>query len=587
LGHTRLSILDLSSAANQPMVDPTGRYHITYNGEVYNFAELKRELASGGWSFETTSDTEVVLAAFSRWREAAFARLNGMFAIAIWDTQEDRLWLARDRFGIKPLYYRADPSGITFGSEPKTILASGSGDPLADPQALAEYMWYGFPLGAQSLFSGISQLLPGHWMSWQRGTISIQPFWSPENVAPVNVSEDDAIIGVRDLLEAATQRHLQSDVPVGLLLSGGVDSSALAAFASRHYPGRLSTYSVGFDFDRGVNELPKARRVAEAFGTEHHELRISGGDLVGVVESLVRFHDEPFADAANIPLFLICAQLKGSPKVVLQGDGGDEMFGGYRRYRSLAKRGPWRTARALAKALRVLPPQPRLDRALRFALAMGEPDEGLRMAYLLTQEPSWSEPTSLLAPEIRQVTKSHDPFKRYREMARRFGYLDPVQRMLYTDTSVLLPGQFLPKVDRSTMAWGVEVRVPMLDTELSSFAMGLPAGLKVRDGQGKWVLKKALEGIVPSEVLYGPKTGFGVPYSFWLRGPLANFMRGVLLDPTTTAASWLDRVNVHRTVEAHIAGKVDAGFILWKTLHLALWTNAYGVRGLGGASVQY
>ncbi|HEV2149057.1 MAG TPA: asparagine synthase (glutamine-hydrolyzing), partial [Longimicrobiaceae bacterium] len=341
LGQTRLSIIDLSEAGHQPMSSPDGQVTLVYNGEVYNFRELRARLESQGAAFRGRSDTEVVLAAYLAWGLDALPLLDGMFALAVWDGRNGELHLARDRFGIKPLYYRAEGGSLAFASEIKAILAGGAPREV-DWEGLHEYLWYGNALGENTLFHGIRRVPPGHRLTWGPDGLRVAPFWLLEDVPPVADDVETATAGVRERLEGAVRSHLVSDVPVGVFLSGGIDSSAITAFASRHHGGRLKTFSVGFDFDRGVNELPRARRVAQHFGTDHRELHVAGADIRGVVERLVRCHDEPFGDAANIPLYLLCEQLGGEVKVVLQGDGGDELFAGYRRYEILARERSWR-----------------------------------------------------------------------------------------------------------------------------------------------------------------------------------------------------------------------------------------------------
>lgn len=579
LGHTRLSIIDLSETGHQPMQSRDESVTLVYNGEVYNFQTLRVQLENEGAIFRGRSDTEVVLEAYLRWGVEAFRRFNGIFALAIWDARTQVLHCARDRFGVKPFYYRLRPSGIIFGSEIKAILAAERESRSINAGALHEYLHYGNALGANTLFEGIYKLLPGHYLSVTRSRCETRPYWQAEDVERVSASPGEAKAQLRELLEQAVRTQLVSDVPVGVFLSGGIDSSCITAFASKHYEGRLQTFSVGFDFDRGVNELPKARMVADYFHTEHHELHISGGDLCNVIESLVRCHDEPFADAANIPLFLLCQELRGAPKVILQGDGGDEIFAGYRRYNVLSAHRLWRSLAPLGLwATRHSLPGVDQHRLARFCRAVQDRDDGMRMALLLTEESQAEPPTRILAEEWREALALHDPFARYRMFNQRLAHLDPVQRMLYTDASILLPDTFLEKVDKSTMAHGIEVRVPLLDHPLTEYMMGLPANLKVRWGRKKWLLRQALRGIVPDAILDAPKTGFGVPYSYWLRKPLAGYLRSILLDPAVLAWKLFDENRLSRCIEEHVTRRRDHGFLLWKVLNLALWCQFYKIR---------
>jgi len=574
LGHARLSIIDLSPAGHQPMATPDGRATIVFNGEVYNFPELRERLAGEGVAFRSTSDTEVILHAYARWGAASFARLQGMFAFAIWDSTVRQLHLVRDRFGIKPLYYSVDPQRIVFGSEIKAVLAAGGVPKAIDDAALHEYLYYGNPLRARTIYRSIREVLPGHFLTIDKGRIVDSTYWHVDETPVVRDDLETATGEVRERLDRAVKSHLISDVPVGVFLSGGIDSSAITALATRHYGGPLRTYSCGFDFERGVNELPKARRIAELFGTEHHELRIEGGALIDTIEKLVQAHDEPFGDCADIPLYLLCAKLRGEAKVILQGDGGDEIFAGYRRYNVLSYERMWRTVARMAPALMTLMPRrPTYYRAARFFQTMSIADPALRLALFMTMESRDDPPTRLLSAEWRRRVERTDPFESYRVACERLGNLDAVQQSLYADTMLLLPDQFLEKVDKATMAHGIEVRVPFLDADLSDYALGLPSHLKVRRGQKKFILRRALRGIVPDDILDAPKTGFEVPYSHWLRTSLSGHARSVLLDPGSAVEAMLDRPAVEQALREHIDGRRNNGFILWKLLNLALWAR--------------
>ena len=576
LGHTRLSILDLSTAGHQPMQSSEHGTTIAYNGELYNFRELRSQLKENGVGFTSQCDTEVVLKSFIQWGHDALVKFNGMYAFAIWDASCRTLHLVRDRFGIKPLYYYAYDSGLIFGSEIKALLASGLVRRSLNWSALHEYLYYGNTLGERTFFEGVNELLPGHHLVYTSETCCSKSFWSVNDLQPIKDNLNEATRSVRDHLERAVEAHLISDVPVGVFLSGGIDSSAITALASRHYEGRLKTFSVGFDFDKGPSELPKARQVAEQFDTEHHELHIAGAQMPDVIENLVHCHDQPFADAANIPLYLLCKELKGSVKVVLQGDGGDEIFAGYRRYNVLAHARFWRFVAHVAPFLTPLSGKgPRYWRAIRFLQAMAQRDPAIRMALLMTQETQNDPPTRTLSNGAMSMLQSDDPFESYRRLQMKLSGLDTVQRMLYVDCVNLLPSQFLEKVDKSTMAHGIEVRVPFLDTLLTEYAMGLPSNMKVHGLQKKWILRRALRGVLPDDILDGKKTGFSVPYQYWLRGPLADYMRSVLLDPETMRWGIFDEKKLRQCMDEHIERRRDNGNLLYKLLNLALWYRHY------------
>lgn len=571
LGHRRLSILDLSQAGHQPMELAERGLVLAYNGEIYNFAELRAELGGRGARFRSGTDTEVVLHAFAAWGPASFARMNGLFAFALWDTREQTLWLVRDRFGIKPLFYAERDGELVFGSEIKTLLDWMPSLREPDPAALHEYLWFGNALGTRTMFAGIRELEPGHYMRCTADGCEREAYWRIEDVTrrddPVDVARDE----LRARLRRAVRGQLVADVPVGIMLSGGIDSSAITAFASEAAPG-LKTYSVGFDFMTGPSELPKARRVAEHFGTEHHELMIRGGETRDIVEALVEAHDEPFGDAANIPLFLVSRAIRDEVKVVLQGDGGDEIFAGYRRHSMISRYPDWPRAAGLALAATgLLPRGRRVQQARRMLRVLAERDFGRRMALYLTMESPLDPPTAIVSAEWRRRLEASDPFARYAECAARFAGESPLQAMRYTDCSIILPDTFLEKVDRSTMANGLEVRVPFLDAQVADYALGLPAELVARKGVTKWILRSALRGVVPDFVLDAPKVGFGVPYAEWLATSLSAYLEEVLTDPVTTGWGFFDTPRLLRYVRAHKAGQGRYGFLLWKALHAALW----------------
>jgi len=576
LGQRRLSIIDLSPTGHQPMQTADGRFTLVYNGELYNFPELRRVLEAEGFRFRGSSDTEVVLNAFARWGTEAFRRFAGMFAVAVWDAFTRRLILARDRFGIKPLYFARAEQAIVFGSEIKALLASGRLTRRMSWPALHEFLYYGNALGKRTLFDGVARLLPAHYLAFDEGGFQDHCFWSVRDLPSVPDGLSEATSSVREHLEHAVQDHLISDVPVGVFLSGGIDSSAITAFASRHYDGQLSTYSVKFDFNQGIDELPKAALVARRFNTDHHELHIHPHNISAIIENLVRAHDEPFADPANIPLYLLCQELRGSVKVILQGDGGDEIFAGYRRYNVLAHERLWRgLSRVAVPIFAAWPPGPKRQRAMRFFETMNIADAALRMAMLMTVETQRLPPTRILSASARRQVMAYDPFQRYRELHERLADLDVVQRMLYIDSLVLLPDTFLEKVDKSTMAHGIEVRVPFLDNRLTDYAMALPSSLKVRHAQKKYILRRAMRGILPDEILDAPKTGLTVPVDYWLREPLKDYMMSVLLDASTMSWGIFDRGAVEDCIKEHLSGRRNNWYLLYKMLQLAIWRRFY------------
>lgn len=579
LGHRRLSIIDLSSAGHQPMTSANGRYIIAYNGEIYNYLQLKQELQSNGFQFRSQSDTEVVVNGFEYWGSAIFEKLNGIFAISIWDKAEKKLILARDRMGVKPLYYWHENDLLLFGSEIKTILSYDIVKRKINLQSFHEFLYYGYALGENTMFSGIKKILPGQYLEISKDKVMTKKFWSINNINTISqngIKESMAISQTKSLLESAVSRQLVSDVPVGVFLSGGIDSSAITAFASKHYAGKLKSYSAGFDFDGGHNELPLASKIAKKFGTQHHELMIQGKDITDIIKKMIYHHDEPFSDAANIPLYLMTQHVKNDCKVVLQGDGGDELFAGYPRYHIMSKYNQYKFIFTTLNAVKSLIPSKYVrNKTERFYPLFKNDQSKIRFAKFLTEERE-GIPEQFFTENIQKNFLQTNPFKRYEEVSKELDFLsDNVQKLLWLDTKIILPDQFLEKVDKSTMANGVEVRVPFLDNDLASFALALPSELKVKNGVKKYLLKKALDGILPNEVLYGPKKGFGVPYQNWLKGPLKSFMEEIFNDPKIVQMNIFDYKVLNIRVEEHCSGKRDWGFSLWKMMNLCLWLEMY------------
>lgn len=508
--------------------------------------------------------------------EDCFPLLNGMFALAIFDLKERVLWLARDRLGIKPLYVAKSSKGLYFSSEIKGIQALEDKFRGVNSEVLGEWSYYGNALGKETLFKGITKLLPGRYLKVGVDDITVEEFtyWEPGNG---ELSEFADLAGqTRFNLEEAVRRQLVSDVPVGVFLSGGIDSSAIAAFASKHYSGKLATFSAGFDYEKGVNELPQARRLAEKYGTDHHEIHVVGADVADTVEKMVWHHDQPFSDAANIPLYLISQQVGDRAKVILQGDGGDELFGGYHRYATLSR---FRRMKMLARianlAQKLLPRGSSHKVRQRYIDALLAKPFPKVMALLLTVEDEAHSPLNIFKGSFRK--SSGNPFERYFECASKFAGRSPADQMLLVDSMIILPDIFLEKVDRSTMAASLEVRVPFLDNELVEFCQGLPASQKIPGGNQKNLLKRSLKGIVPDEVLYGKKTGFGVPFSFWLEGPLKDLLFDNLGDFIRRQPYVLDQKYVHSLFDDHISRRKDNGFLLWKIMNLVIWSNRYSV----------
>lgn len=573
LAHRRLSIIDLSKEANQPMSCDNNHFFIVYNGEVYNFKEIKKDLKSKGITFYTSSDTEVILKAYIQYGKDAFSMFNGMFALAIYDKIKKELVLARDQFGIKPLYIYQDESLLIFSSEKKAILKSKEVNVSINNQALIEYIWYGNPLGSNTFYNEITELEPGYSIKINKNKISKKKFFNINNIKEIDISEQEAIKKIRILFRDSIKRHLISDVPVGVLLSGGIDSSSITAYASKFLKIPIKTYSIYFDYDKGANELSLAKKIAKKFGTDHTEIKISGNDLINVLESLDMSHDEPFGDAANIPLYLITRKLKNKIKVILQGDGGDEFFGGYSRYNTIKNKNKWKILNFLPKIINLVKPNnTQILRIQRFLNAITTKNPYLRNALLLTMESKYSNPIRVFNKSIKNDLKKLDPFKRYKEVYSEYSEkLDDSQALFFTDSQIILKDTFFEKVDKSTMANSIEVRVPFLDKNLTEFMLSLPSKLKTKNGVQKYLIKKAMEGIIPNDILYGKKTGFSVPYSYWLRTSLKNYFYKQI--NTKKVKRFIDTKEVIKMYKLHEREKGNYGFLLWKTLILCIWIN--------------
>ncbi|WP_396196731.1 asparagine synthase (glutamine-hydrolyzing) [Flavobacterium sp.] len=573
LGHRRLSIIDLSENGNQPFTSIDERYTIVFNGEVYNFFDIREKLIAKGVKFISQSDTEVILYSYQFYGETCFNMFNGMFAIAIYDSLNKELILARDQYGIKPLYYLNNNNNFVFGSEMKAIIKHPDFVSTISNQGLSEYLWFGNPLGNNTIYEDINELEAGSYMIVSNSGLKRKKYFNINTIKQKVITESDAISEIKRLLENSVKRHLISDVPVGVFLSGGIDSSALTAFGSKHYNGKLKTYSVGFDFANGPNELSLAAEIAKKYNTDHHEIYISGNNIVDIIEALVDSHDEPFGDAANIPLYLLTQKVKGNVKVVLQGDGGDEFFGGYSRYNTMYYASKWSSLSFLPNLIELSGTNnSELLRIQRFIAAISEKDPAVRNALLLTMESNFNSPLNIINSKYFDILSSKDPFLRYKEIYKDFPkVIDDVQALFYSDSQIILKDTFFEKVDKSTMANSIEVRVPFVDKELTEFMLSLPSDLKIKNGVKKYLLKKALEGVVPNKILYGKKTGFSVPYAYWLQTSLSAYFIEQI--STKNAAEFINQKEVIRMFNYHKKGKGNFGFLLWKTLIFAVWLN--------------
>jgi len=573
-GHVRLSIIDLSSNGHQPMESFDKRYILSFNGEIYNYKEIKRELVSLGVAFKGESDSEVLINAWALWGESVVKKLNGIFAFSVWDRRTRDLYLVRDRYGIKPMFYSYDNNRLIFASEIKPLIKTNLINKNISYEALHQYSYFGAPHSGLSLFNNIKQVKPAEILNFKERVVTSRKYWSIENISFSDNNINDISHKIRFLMESAVKQQLVSDVPVGVLLSGGVDSSIITAYASKHYQGKIDTYSVGFDFEKGVNELPMAHKVANHFDTNHHELVVSGHQLPDVLEDLIDHHGVPFGDAANIPLYLMAKELKGNLKVVLQGDGGDEMFGGYRSYKLLQNNSFWNFASKFNYLLKGFPSGDKLNRLLRVLEIFSYKKEYKKMAYLSTTDTKDNSLFNLLKKDTKLILAKTDPFDNFKKRISGLKNYDLAHQMMCLDTSIQLPNIFLEKVDRATMAFGIEARVPFLDNNLSQFALSIPSNLKIRGRSGKWILKESMKDIIPDYVLNAKKTGFGVPYSYWLSSSLYSYAHDVFTTESNSSDSFFDKEKLFKMMSSQRKRpNIQSGYILWKALNLAIWKN--------------
>ena len=567
--HYRLSIIDLDSRSNQPFISKSGNSICTYNGEIYNFRELSSKY---NLDLRTTSDTEVMLESYEYYGNSVVPQWNGIFSICILNRNKRKISLIRDRFGVKPLYYYEDSDVFIFASEAKVIFNWLSILPISH-QGLAEYLWFGNTIGNQTLIKDVKKFPPANILEINLVdfTTNNTVYWSIPRTDVVNKSENEIIFDIRELLGKAVNKQLISDVPVGVLLSGGIDSSALVAFASQKGDRKIETYSVEYDYNiGGKSELDRARLIAKKYNTVHNELRVTSKNIPETFNELVFQYDEPFADTASIPLYQLSKLCSKDKKVILQGDGGDELFAGYRRYNIMDWVYFWRYASTFS--YRFIK-NPRLkERMKRMSFILNQKDNGMRMAYLLTQDVPYKNPYGVFNEAMRNRLMSYNPFKAYLEVDFKYKNEDLVQRLLYADVKILLPNTYLEKVDKATMLTSVESRVPFLDHDLSDYVLALPSNMKVRMGRKKHLLRKALIDLVPDEILNGKKRGFEVPYKTWLKNDLFDFAQAKFQE---SKMSFIDTKTLTKLLETHKKGQADYGPLLWKMLVLTSWFDFY------------
>jgi len=585
LVHRRLSIIDLSTAADHPVGNEDGSVQVVFNGEIYNYRDLRVDLAARGHVLRTEGDTETLVHLYEDEQDRLVSRLRGMFAFGLWDARRRTLLLARDRVGIKPLYVYRDDEKVIFGSELKAILAHGDVDASLDPHALDDYLAYGFISGPRSIFRHVRKLLPAHTLAISVDAWHAEPrrYWALQYEPDHAPSAQEWVERVHDKVAETVRCHLVADVRVGAFLSGGVDSTIVVGEAAAQSAQRLRTFSIGFD-EEAFSELPYAREAALRFGTEHHE-EIARPDAVALIDQLAVHYDEPFADSSALPTFIVSRLASRSVKVVLSGDGGDEAFGGYPRYAHDAREARlrshlpgWFTGGVLSPLAAAWPRADWLPRPLRAKTTLTNLalDTGAAYANSLAicRGPLRRH---LMHPDLRSRLGAHLTGQRIAHTVNSTA-ADPAAGMMAADLEVRVPDDYLTKVDRSSMAFGLEVRPPFLDHELLELSARVPSSVKMRAGVGKWVLRQAFTGMLPPSASR-PKRGFEIPVDRWLRGPLRGMFEDVVLATGGPLDGLVHRETAESMYRHHLAGRRREGSTLWSLLILARWASRY--RGAG------
>ena len=578
LGHRRLAIIDLSPGGHQPMVSANGRFWVVFNGEIYNYRELRQQLESKGTSFRTSSDTEVLLAAFEAYGTDCLSKLRGMFAFALWDTQTRRLVLARDRVGKKPLYYRRDGHGLAFASESKAFFADPGFEARANLAAISGYLSLQYVPAPLSAFEGVQVLPPAHYLVASAEGVAVHRYWRLSYGPKLVLSEDDAEAALLEKLKEAVELRLVSDVPLGAFLSGGVDSSVVVALMATlgGHQGAVRTFSIGFG-EEEFNELPYARAVAKRYDTQHREFIVRPA-IQDLLPRLVWHYGEPFADSSSVPTFYLSELTRQHVTVALNGDGGDEGFAGYDRYGVNGRNAAYATVpqplRTLASHLVAALPATdgTVGRIRAWVRRHGLPADRKaaveRMLIDLDMKQRLCTPAFSAAGEDTALEHLRDAF--FAADAH-----EPLDRLLSMDAETYLPGALLPKVDIATMAVGLEGRSPLLDHEVMEFAARLPVTYKRQGWDGKRLLKRLARRLVPLEVIDRPKRGFTLPLAEWFRHELADTLRDNLLGDAARRRGWIQPAAVERMIQQHTAATHDWNEQLWILLMLELWAQRF------------
>ncbi len=574
MGMRRLSIIDLADG-QQPIFDESGRYGVVFNGEIYNYRELRNDLIARGHQLKTHSDTEVIVHLFEECGAACVDHLRGMFGFAIWDNVRRELFIARDRMGIKPLYYTECNSDFIFGSEIKSILEHPSMKPSMDLDALSQYLSLKYVPAPRTLFAGIQSLPPGHFMRISKGRIEIQRYWDISFAKPERIlSEHEYTDQLLELLRESTRLHLRSDVPFGAFLSGGVDSSTIVALMSEELRAPVKTFSVGFGGEGIQDELPYAQQVADKFCCEHHTLKITSDDFLRYAEQVLWHLDQPIADQATVATHMVAKLAREHVKMVLTGEGGDELFAGYARY-SGERYSKWfsRLPASVAKLLRNA--SSTLPGLRRSKIAMGAltiRDEATRFANWF---PMFGDDAKRQLLDGQAESIQTGAASVFSDHLANCDARSPLDRMLYTDSKLWLPDYLLLRGDKLTMANSLEARVPLLDHKLVEFAAQLPASMKLRGSQRKYLLKQVARRLLPAEIIDRKKQGFPIPIERWLRKEARPMMQDLLSTETLKRRGLFNVSFVEKMVREHVSGYADHSTKLWGLMSVEMWTRKF------------
>jgi len=593
LGHRRLSIIDTSAAGHQPFFTEDKRFAITYNGEIYNYLDIREELEAKGEKFATASDTEVLIKAYRMWGTACLEKLNGMFAFAIWDDREKMLFAARDRVGLKPFYYAKTGDAFVFASEIKAILASSLVDAELDQEGLNQFLTFLWPVPPHTLFKNIYQLPPAHFLTWKDGEIAIKEWWDLDySVEERGGSEREWAQRVAATLERVTRMEMVADVPLGAFLSGGVDSSSIVAFMTQHTKQKVSTYTTGIsaedlEFDIIPDDVEWSRKVAKLLPIDYHETLLQP-DVADLLPKLVWHQDAPVIDMA-IPSFLLSEQSRTTQKVMLSGMGGDEIFAGYPRQMAMQIAGltdimPSSVRRPLMKTVesslyggvrgRFTAP---LRNAKKFArsAAMDFEDRYLGFGTYFTD----AMKGKLYSGDMKAT--EFDAYKYHREFFAKCRDASPLNRLLYVDFKTFMPALNLDTTDRTSMAANLEVRAPFLNKELVELSAHIPSNLKIKGLKRKYILKKAVERVLPKDVIWRRKAGFSAPIRSWLRGALRPMVEDLLNEETVRRRGLFDPKYVRTIIDANLSGKEDYNLQVFQLLNFEIWMREFLDKGHG------